>query len=77
MIKAAGGVERGKEKIGQVVVSLTKGRNYISMLPTFPTQFAFTPGESWEFLAENFTDFSFDRMQKSENVCTKTAQVQC
>lgn len=44
------------------------------MLP-FPSQIKFLPGESRYFLTENFTDFSFNVMQKSGEFWTKISPV--
>lgn len=58
-----------------VVVSLTKDRNYITVLPNFPSEIALLTLESWTFFTENFTDFSSDLMEKSGKFWTQIARV--
>ena len=51
---------------GQIVICLTKKRNYTSMLPNFLSQIALSPGESWAFVSEHFPGFPSVLIQKSE-----------
>lgn len=50
-------------QLPQIVVPLTKERNYISRLPNFSAQIAFLPGEFLVCVTENFIAYFSDLMK--------------
>lgn len=57
------------------VVSLTKERNRMPMLPNLPSHNAFLLEKSRKFLTENSTGFSSDLMENSRKLWIEDAQV--